>query len=111
MHTCIHTDTDAMILASANKRGRTIPAVHVEEKDWVLPEVGSSSPSNPEIDACNVTLNSDVKLPRRRLADIEGDFIPITDPSGDRVYSKLTTIPEMAKSLPYKSPGQSRHGM
>jgi hypothetical protein len=27
------------------------------------------------------------------------------------VYSKLTTIPEMAKCLPYKSPGQSHHGM
>lgn len=69
-----------------------------EEHDWVLPQEEEWSPpsaSNPT-GAC-VDVNS--KLPMRRLADIEGDFMPITSPSGDRVYAKVKEIQRMTGSL------------
>ena len=97
-------------VVSANKRGRTIDVVHVDENDWTLPEAESWSPPNSKIDAVHAFSNSATKLPTRRLADIEGNFMPITNLSGDRVYSKLTTVPKMTKSLPYRSSNQSHHG-
>lgn len=77
-----------------------------EEHDWVLPQEEEWSPpsaSNPTTSKANTTTDACVdvnsKLPVRRLADIEGDFMPITSPSGDRVYAKVKEIQRMTGSL------------
>ncbi|KAI5060585.1 hypothetical protein GOP47_0025005 [Adiantum capillus-veneris] len=93
----------------SRKRGKTsdnesfhdFSSQKVVENDWVLPQEAEWSPASPKIKTanCERVPNVDSKLPARRLADIEGNFMPITSPSGDRVYAEVKEARNLFGSL------------
>ncbi|MCO5575726.1 hypothetical protein L7F22_029529 [Adiantum nelumboides] len=109
--------------ADSRKRGKTCNkesfsdsgSQKVVEDEWILPQEADWSPASAKnrTDNSQTVYKADSKLPSKRLADIEGNFIPITNPSGDRVYAEVRDAQNLRDSLqsihnPFRNP---KHGM